>query len=147
MPQPTRNLRIQDQRLRLAWFTFRDHALPAGCRGWFGERLHALPVDERSVPELEVEEAPDAIAAIGGAGRMLAEQRLDGAWIGEAPFTGAPVEQDLGRDRVPCAAGPAGERHRKTHLRTPQNAVGQDALHRLAQDALGREAGQLPLVR
>ena len=45
------------------------------------------------------------------------------------------------------AARPGGERHREAHLRPRRGSTrGSRSLHRLAQDALGREARQLPLV-
>src|SRR6266446_10312311 len=43
-----------------------------------GKRLNSFVVDERAVPQFEVDEAPEAIAAVGGAGRVRAQQRVHG---------------------------------------------------------------------
>jgi hypothetical protein len=43
--------------------------------------LNPLVVDERAVPQLEVEETPDPIAAVGTAVGVIAKQSIDGRWI------------------------------------------------------------------
>src|SRR5438034_895241 len=69
-----------------------------------GKRLNSFVVDERAVPQFEVDEAPEAIAAVGGAGRVRAQQRVDGVRLEKPALARAAIEQDLARDAVPRAA-------------------------------------------
>jgi hypothetical protein len=48
--------------------------------------LNPFLVDERAVPELEVQQAPDAIAAFGPAGRVIGQQPFDGRRIDDPPL-------------------------------------------------------------
>src|SRR5215471_19625920 len=97
-----------------------------------GKRLNPFLIDERSVPELEVEEAPEAISAVGVTQSVIAQQPIDRMDLNKPAFTGAAIEEDLARDAVPAAFHPFGERHRKTHLRPIENRVGKQTLHRFA---------------
>src|SRR5204863_5498524 len=97
------------------------------------------------MPELEVQEAPDAIAAVRASLGVMAQQAIDRLRIDEAALDRTAVEQHVARNRVPYASRPVGERHGETHLRPVENRLRQQPLHRLAQHALGREARELPL--
>src|SRR3954471_6573473 len=52
-----------------------------------GERLNSFLIDERAVPELEVEEAPETIAGVGASGGMVDEQAFDGCRIDQPALT------------------------------------------------------------
>src|SRR3954470_6580138 len=73
-----------------------------------GQRLNPFLIDERAVPQLEVEQAPDAIAAFGAAGRVIGEQAVDRLRIENSPLARAAVEEHVARDAVPAAARPVG---------------------------------------
>src|SRR5438270_1270701 len=51
--------------------------------GNVGKGLHALPIDERAVPQLQVEKRPDALASVGAAGGVVGEQVMDGLRLDE----------------------------------------------------------------
>src|SRR5215471_19117876 len=51
------------------------------------QHLDPFFVDERTEPELEVEQAPDAVGAVHAAGRVIAEQAFDATWIDNAALT------------------------------------------------------------
>src|SRR3954451_22070231 len=83
--------------------------------------LNALLVDERPIPEFEVEEAPQAIGAGSAAGRVVVKKRVDSGRIDDAALARSSIEQDVAQDGVPRAAGPHRERNRKAHLRSIEN--------------------------
>src|SRR5215471_1352724 len=78
-----------------------------------GKRLNPFLIDERAVPEFEVEEAPEAITAVGVTVRVIAQQLIDRSDLEKPPFAGAAVEEHLAYDAVPVAFHPCGERHRE----------------------------------
>jgi hypothetical protein len=39
----------------------------------FGQRLHTVAVDERALPDLEVEKTPDAVGAFGASRRVIVQ--------------------------------------------------------------------------
>src|SRR5688572_23561381 len=93
-----------------------------GCRrARLRQRLDAVAIDERPIPELEVEECPDGVAAATETCTMVVEQLLDGARIDDAALARPRVEQNLARDAVPAAANPGGEWHRESHLLARQD--------------------------
>ena len=59
----------------------------------FGQPLDTVAVDEGPVPELQVHERPDAIAAFGAAGGVVAQQLIDRGRVDDAALTGTAVEQ------------------------------------------------------
>src|SRR5207249_9217907 len=74
-----------------------------------GQRLYPFVVDERAVPELEVQEAPDSVAAFGAALGVIAQQAIDGRGIDDAALARARIEEHVARDAVPAATGPLRE--------------------------------------
>src|SRR5438046_2559803 len=97
-----------------------------------GQRLYSFVVDERAVPELEVQEAPDSVAAFGAALGVIAQQAIDGRGIDDAALARARVEEHVARDAVPAAARPLREGDRESHLRPVENRLRQQSFHRLA---------------
>ena len=72
------------------------------------------------IPELEVEQAPEAIAAVGACRRRdRASSCCDGRRIDDAALARAPIEQHVARDGVPAAAHPA----RRTARESPSSAA------------------------
>src|SRR5688500_6973678 len=67
----------------------------SGRSGGLGERLDAVAVDERAIPELQVHEGPDAIAAFGAAGGVIAQHPVDGGRLEDAALARAAIEQDV----------------------------------------------------
>src|SRR4051812_22304588 len=94
--------------------------LPAASR----KRLHAFTVDEGAIPEFEIGQRPDGVAAIGAAVAVRVEQLFDGAGVDDAALARGAIEQHVADDAVPGAARPVAERHREAHLRARQDFVG-----------------------
>src|SRR5215210_9454485 len=105
------------------------------------QRLHALAVDERAIPEFEIQQRPDRVATAAPAGAMIVEQPFDGCRVGDAALARAAVEEDVADHAIPGARRPAGERYRKAHFPPRENRLGDDGPYCFAQDALRREAG------
>src|SRR3954470_11953013 len=49
-----------------------------------GERLNPFLIDEGAMPEFEVEETPQTVAAFRAAGGVVAQETIDGWWIDES---------------------------------------------------------------
>src|SRR5207244_12048824 len=81
-----------------------------------GKRLHSLSVDKRAMPQLEVDERPDAITALGGSGGVRAQQRVDRVRLEDAALAGAAGQGDGAHGGVPRAARPRGEWTGEPHL-------------------------------
>src|SRR5262245_9436185 len=62
------------------------------CGDW--QRLDAVAVDEGAIPELEIEQRPERVAAGTSAGARLIEQPRDRRRPGEAPLARAAIEED-----------------------------------------------------
>jgi hypothetical protein len=109
-----------------------------------GEGLYSFVVDERPVPELEIHQAPDPIAAVGDAPGVVAQELIDGAGIDESPLARTAIEQDIARHTVPSAAHPSAEWHGETHFRPVENRPGRRPA---SNDAgpLGRQAESFQL--
>src|SRR5688500_18693842 len=108
-----------------------------------GKRLNAVAVDERAVPEFQVHERPDGVAAGPPPGTVLVEQRLDSRRVDQSALAGAPIEQDLARHVAPAAADPPGEGNREAHLPPCQDFRGNQSPDCFAQDPFGRQATEL----
>src|SRR5262245_52184690 len=65
-----------------------------------GEGLDSFAIDERAVPELEVEERPQPVAAVGAAGRMTTQERVHRGRIDDAALARAAIEEDVAHDPV-----------------------------------------------
>src|SRR3954467_6091296 len=81
-----------------------------------GQSLHALSVDVRAVPELEIEETPEGIATRGLAGGVRIEKPFDGCRLDDAALTASGVEQYVPRHVPPCPLHPHCKRDREPHF-------------------------------
>src|SRR5262245_48522348 len=64
------------------------------------KRLNSFAIDEGAVPQLEVDEAPEAVAAVDRAGGVRAQKLVDGARLEDAALARAAIEQDVARHAV-----------------------------------------------
>ena len=92
-------------------------------------RCGASPVDVRSLPELEHEQAPEAVAVVGSAGRRGrragVRRRVGRSWPRRAR---AIVEQDVAREVSQLAAEPAPRAARRSpSCRAPTPRCGRSA--------------------
>src|SRR5205823_6199640 len=71
-----------------------------------GEYLYPFVVDECPMPELQIQEAPDAIAAVSPAGGVIPQEGVDCLGIDDPALARAAVEEHVARDCVPSASGP-----------------------------------------
>src|SRR5262249_7642463 len=94
---------------------------PHGTTRWSGQGLDTLSVDQCSIPELEIEEAPDAIPSVGPASCMVGEETVDPGRIDQSSFARAAIEQHISRHAHPCVTRPAGEGNGKSHLGAVEN--------------------------
>ena len=78
---------------------------------------------------------------------MVVKHVLYAGGIEDAALARAAIEQDVARHGVPRAARPCGKRYRKAHLRPVEDRCRQYIGHCFAENALGRPARQLPVVR
>ena len=88
------------------------------------QRLDAAPIDERAIPQLEVDQAPDARRRRPPGPRCAAISRSTRGRVDDAALAAARIEQHVTRDIVPRAAHPHAERHGKAHLRPRRGSPG-----------------------
>ena len=79
-----------------------------GC--WRGKSLDAVAVDERAIPELQVQQRPDRVTTPPNAATMIREQALHRGCIGDAALLRAAIEQHLACDVAPASRDPLRKR-------------------------------------
>ena len=98
------------------------------------EVLHAVAVNPGAVPEFEIEKAPEHVAALGAAGRVIVEQPRDLHGVEQPALARAPIEQHVADDAVPGSARPDA----RTAPGTPSSGGGEST--RAAGPSPPREA-------
>ncbi len=107
------------------------------------QHLYTLSIDEGPVPQLQVQQAPEDVAALCPARHVVVDQGGHRRAIEEAALAAPAIEEDVAQHLLPSLARPTRERHREPHLRTREDVLRQEVPSRFAQDPLGREARKL----
>src|SRR5918999_4831177 len=116
------------------------------CERAGGSNRHWLAVDVELLPELEHDQAPEARAVVGAAGRVLAQEAPDSLCPEERPAAGALAEQDVAGELAQILAEPARDGHAEALLAARQDLGRQVGGERPSQRDLADPAARLEVV-